>query len=218
MANLGTHLNVAAVVGGGLGLIGLGEWHWSLKQACVTALLVTLGGVLPDIDVDHSKVSKGLFSSIGVGVVLAILDTWNPLPNTGLLLLCMFGLWAAIRWGGWYLFTRHTIHRGIFHSLLALIFFSAVTVGVAYNVVRVGALWAWFSGIAVGLGCFIHLALDEVYSVDFKGSRLKRSFGSALKPWDFRNPLNSLALAAMTGVLVWCLPSARPAWYWFKSL
>ena len=37
------------------------------------------------------------------------------------------------------------------------------------------------SGLFVSVGYVIHLALDEIYSVDLTGARVKRSFGTALK-------------------------------------
>ena len=37
------------------------------------------------------------------------------------------------------------------------------------------------SGLFVSVGYVIHLVLDEIYSVDLTGARVKRSFGTALK-------------------------------------
>ena len=37
------------------------------------------------------------------------------------------------------------------------------------------------TGLFVSVGYVIHLVLDEVYSVDLTGARVKRSFGTALK-------------------------------------
>ena len=37
------------------------------------------------------------------------------------------------------------------------------------------------SGLFVSVGYVMHLVLDEIYSVDLTGARVKRSFGTALK-------------------------------------
>jgi hypothetical protein len=38
-------------------------------------------------------------------------------------------------------------------------------------------------GAAVGIGFFSHLLLDEICSVDLKGARLNKAFGTAMKFW-----------------------------------
>src|SRR6185437_15277555 len=38
-------------------------------------------------------------------------------------------------------------------------------------------------GAAVALGFFSHLLLDEICSVDLKGARLNKAFGTAMKFW-----------------------------------
>lgn len=38
-------------------------------------------------------------------------------------------------------------------------------------------------GIAIGMGFFSHLLLDEMCSVDLKGARLNKAFGTAMKFW-----------------------------------
>lgn len=218
MANLGTHLNVAAVSGSLLAIVAVGEFHWPLEKAAVVGTLVTLGGVLPDIDVDHSKICKGLFSAIGLFVIWILIANWNPLPSTGLLLLVSLVVYLSIRLGGWYLFARYSVHRGLCHSLLATLFFSLVTVYFAHQFAYQEAFWAWIFGLATGTGSLIHLVLDELYSVDVEGRRLKQSFGTALKWFDWRHPWNSCALAAVSGWLIWQAPSANPLLAWCQAL
>jgi hypothetical protein len=43
-------------------------------------------------------------------------------------------------------------------------------------------LRVWMAG-AITVGCLTHLVLDECFSVDLRGQRLKRSFGTAVKLW-----------------------------------
>ena len=79
------------------------------------------------------------------------------------------------------LFARFSVHRGMFHSLLAAIFFGFLATSLTYHLFRLSALGAWMSGLFVSVGYTIHLVLDELYSVDLTGARVKRSFGTALK-------------------------------------
>ena len=79
------------------------------------------------------------------------------------------------------LFARFSVHRGVFHSLLAAAFFGFLTTSLTSHVFRLSPLVAWMSGLFVSAGYMIHLVLDEIYSVDLTGARVKRSFGTALK-------------------------------------
>ena len=96
----------------------------------------------------------------------------------------------SILWGVTYVLVRHVIfklfarfsvHRGVFHSLLAAAFFGFLTTSLMHHVFRLSPLVAWMSGLFVSAGYMIHLVLDEIYSVDLTGARVKRSFGTALK-------------------------------------
>ena len=60
---------------------------------------------------------------------------------------------------------------------------------------------AWLSGGFVFLGGLIHLLLDEIYSVDLRNIKIKRSFGTALKLVDLDNKLLLLAMMIAVAVL-----------------
>ncbi|MGF1805972.1 hypothetical protein L4C31_12055, partial [Aliivibrio sifiae] len=69
---------------------------------------------------------------------------------------------------------------------------------------------------------FIHLLLDEIYSVDLANVRIKRSFGSALKLTDFSNLTLSSFFLIITAVLFWLAPPIESTlttlsdWQFFK--
>ena len=46
---------------------------------------------------------------------------------------------------------------------------------------------AWLTGLFVLIGFIIHLVLDEIYSVDVEGAVIKKSFGTALKLFDYHS-------------------------------
>ena len=78
---------------------------------------------------------------------------------------------------------------------------------ISYHVLAQPAWLAWSHGAAVLLGFIIHLGLDELFSVDLEGARLKRSFGTALKLGDSRRPLsNLLMLIALLVLMPWVPP------------
>jgi hypothetical protein len=80
------------------------------------------------------------------------------------------------------LLMRYTVHRGMFHSIPALLIFT----GAAFLICGSTNLHLrYFKAGGVFLGVFSHLILDEIYSVQWASGRwrFKSSFGTALKLW-----------------------------------
>jgi hypothetical protein len=119
-------------------------------------------------------------------------------------------------------FCRWTVHRGMFHSIPAMLI-AGLVVYLCYPS-RDYALRLYLGG-GVMLGFLSHLVLDELCSVDFMGVRVRfnKFAGSALK---FGSPsysatlftytlLGVLGFLAFQGVPGWLhLPNGwqRPAW------
>ena len=59
-------------------------------------------------------------------------------------------------------------------------------------------------------GYLTHLCLDEAASVDLLGNRVRRSFGTALKPFSVASPWASLAMLAGVLLLAITAPTADP--------
>ena len=112
-------------------------------------------------------------------------------------------------------FARLTVHRGIWHSLLAAVFAALAAVNLLHWLLGQAAEAAWVGGLMVGIGYLAHLALDEAFGVDLLGVRVRRSFGTALKPWSYKDPASSLAMAAAVGLAAWLAPAraiGAPVW------
>ncbi len=208
MADFQTHLNGGILVSGaatvwlhGLGLVPPND------TLALFALGVT-GSLLPDIDADASAPVRATFGVLGAVLAFAwtlpLTDRFLPLE----LALVWCGLFLGVRFLLQALFARLTVHRGIWHSWLAIAFATLATADLAYWLVREPAHSAWLAGAMVGLGYFTHLCLDELSSVDLMSSRVNRSFGTALKPFSLSDPLSSLAMASAVGALAWYAPAA----------
>jgi hypothetical protein len=157
-----------------------------------------MGGVLPDIDADHSTPIQILFSALAV--LLAFFTVFSTagaysIVELSLVWLCVYVL---IRYVACTLFARFTVHRGIFHSLLAAVFFWFLTTAVTYHVFTMPPFNAWLTGCFVCLGYIVHLVLDEIYSVDLMGASIKKSFGTALKLGSITNITATLLLGVVT--------------------
>jgi hypothetical protein len=207
MANFRTHLNggifvsVAAV----LGLHGAGLVESSATLGYFA--LGVAGSLLPDIDADASKPVRAFFDVLGVAVAFAM-----TLPLIGRFLplevaLIWVGVFLCVRYLIFELFARATVHRGIWHSWLGIAAAALATVNIAYWIMGRSAESAWIAGFMVAIGYLTHLILDELYSVDLLNSRVKRSFGTALKPFSLVDPRSSFAMLAAVVALAWVAPA-----------
>jgi hypothetical protein len=208
MADFATHLGWGAV---GAGLAASATYAADIVPAGDLITLTTaglIGSVLPDIDLEKAVPSRLLFTGLGFLLAFVVLFNFKASYSVTELWIIWLAVFALIRFGAYHLFHRTAIHRGIFHSLLAALFFMVVTaVLLAYTVGR-EPIVAWMAGLFVFFGFVIHLALDEIYSVDFAGARIKRSFGSALKLYDSRSLSGS---ALMAGALILALMISPPS-------
>lgn len=206
MANFRTHITLAATGGALLAYAGFKAQWWPLEQALVVCVLTAFGGILPDIDADHSRSNRLIFTLLAVPALVmgaVLLQRWLS-PAT--LLLACAGLYVGVRYVCGALFSRLTVHRGGWHSLLAAVLCTLLASALSFHWLAQPAWLAWSHGVAVLLGFLIHLLLDEIYSVDLEGGRLKRSFGTALKLADVRRPASSLLMLIATVTLVPWLP------------
>lgn len=210
MANFTTHLYGGAAVAS---LSSLGMYSLGLadtRQAQLYFALGTIGGLLPDIDSDSSTPVRGFFALSGVALAFVVsfaLVGKVPLVELGLVWLSVF---CFMRFGVFEVFTRFTVHRGVWHSWLAVFFVAAATTNLAYWFIETPALEAWLSGLFVAVGYVTHLCLDEIASVDLLNSQIKRSFGTALKPFSTASlPSSGLMLVALL-VLIYFAPSFGP--------
>jgi len=81
---------------------------------------------------------------------------------------------------------------------------------IACYLLRWDNLHSWLSGLFIGFGFIVHLLLDEVYSVDLSNRRMKKSFGTALKLYSYKNLTASALMTACTLALVWITPQPQP--------
>lgn len=217
MANFHTHLTYAAAGSGLMSVLVLQVGLVEPRDALSLALVGTIGGILPDIDLQHAYPSRIMFSMLGIlSAFMMIFSLENDMSIVELWLIGMT-TFAVIRWPMWQLFHQYTTHRGSTHSLLAAIFAMFATAALSFHLMEKEPLTAWITGLFIFIGYLIHLLLDELYSVDFMNRRLKRSFGTALKIVDVRNRTNTILLFGAT-LFIWFLtPDATQFFDTLKS-
>ena len=210
MANFATHIGVGTVVSGALATITLAADVVAPENLVAVTLSGVLGSILPDIDLKDSRASRALFSGLAVFFSFCVLFVNAPYYSIAELWLLWLGSFVLVRYGGEAAFHRFSYHRGIWHSIAAALFFWFLTACVFYYMLDRHEGVAWLAGGFLFIGYLSHLILDEIYSVNLLGQRLKRSFGSAFKLVDFKNLGESATVVALALILFLLAPPSKP--------
>ncbi len=199
MANFTTHIAVGTVVSGALATLTLAADVIAPENLLAVTLAGVLGSVLPDIDLKDSRPSQALFGGLAVFLSFAALFTVAYKFSIAEMWLIWLGTLVGVRYGGQAIFHRFSYHRGIWHSILAAVFFWFLTTLIFKLVLNRHEGVAWLAGGFMFIGYMTHLVLDEIYSVDVMGTRIKASFGTAVKLYDGKR-LGETAVVAMATV------------------
>jgi len=210
MANFKTHVAIAAIASTGVAAFIAGLGTVTYGQAAVLAGLGLLGGILPDIDSDNSNAIDIVFNLVSTFFTgIAFLMTYEAYHPLVALIACVV-TFIVVRFPVQWIFAKFTVHRGAFHSILAAFMMGLLFTVVADIMFETGEVIAWFAGLFVTLGYLVHLLLDEIYSVDFSNVRIKKSFGTAVKPLSMEYPVGSVVFAALAGGLYYLTPDIGP--------
>jgi membrane-bound metal-dependent hydrolase YbcI (DUF457 family) len=202
VGNYRQHITFAAALGVAYGwaTFVLAGIHW--LYGSVAALLTTLSGLLPDLDSDTGVELKGFTGILGVLVAVAVwqeMEGVEPPPAFEFQLWAVVGAYVLVRHGLRRALSRMARHRGISHSIPACLVWGAATY-LYYPSDR--HLLRMMMAAAVMLGFFSHLLLDEICSVDLRGVRVNKAFGSAMKLWT-SSPWSTMAIYGLLSYLSW---------------
>lgn len=208
MANFNTHLSTAAVVSGLLSTLCLQVGFVNSDNAMVLILIGTIGGILPDIDLHYSYPSRIIFSVLGIIAALFWVVSEENSRSVVELWLVGLAIYLFTRYGLWRIFNIYTKHRGAIHSIAAAALSGLATTAISYQIFEKSDFLSWLMGFFMFSGFILHLLLDELYSVDFMNRRIKRSFGTALKVVDSKQPYGSGFIVALSLAIWFATPSA----------
>lgn len=206
MANFATHIGAGTVVAGALATLTLAADVVAPENLVAVTMAGVLGSVLPDIDLKDSRPSRLMFAGLAVFFSFVVLFNVATKYSIVEMWILWLGTLILVRYGLHTVFHRLSVHRGIWHSLLAGLFCSVATAVVYYHVLGRHEGVAWLAGGFMMCGYITHLVLDEIYSVDVLDTRIKASFGTALKFIDTRHWKASVAMAAATGLAIYIAP------------
>jgi hypothetical protein len=209
MANFPTHIAIGTIVSGALATVTLAADVVAPENLVAVTLAGVLGSVLPDIDLKDSRPSQAMFSGLAVFASFVVLFTFATRYSVAEMMILWLATLIIVRFGGRNLFYHFSVHRGIWHSLLAGAFCAFVTAGIFYYGLGRHEGVAWLAAGFMFVGYITHLTLDEIYSVDVMDTRIKSSFGTALKFYDHRYPIASGAMAAAVVLAFFITPSTK---------
>lgn len=197
MAGFQTHITVSSLLGVGLAWVGHEHFQLDWGTCAVGGALCSMGGMMPDLDSDSGIPAR---ETLNFAAAVAPMLLFKRLHYIGFDIehMILFGapLYLLIRFGFGAIFRKFTVHRGMFHSIPALVISYLIT----YLLCDEGMTTARiFKASGMALGFFSHLLLDEIWSVKVgaTGPRLKSSFGTALKFFGTKAGANSFCYAAL---------------------
>lgn len=179
MADFKTHITGSALLGTAYGFVAYVQYGVPLAPCMVAGALCTVAGMLPDLDSKSGIPQREMLSFVSVLIPMLMVFRLQDLGLEAEHLVFVSGImYVVIRFGVGALFKKYTKHRGMWHSVPAAVVAALATYLVCLsgdNHIRLFKAWAVF------IGFILHLTLDEIYSVDVMGRRLKKSWGTALK-------------------------------------
>jgi membrane-bound metal-dependent hydrolase YbcI (DUF457 family) len=209
VANFPTHIAIGTMVSGALATVTLAADLVAPENIVAVTLAGMLGSVLPDIDLKDSRPARAVFAGLAVFFSFAVLFSLERRYSIAEMLIMWLGTLLLVRYGAKEIFFRFSYHRGIWHSLLAMVFCALITCWVFYRPLQRDPGVAWLAAGFLSIGFLTHLILDELYSVDVMDTRIKASFGTALKLVDGRHWGHTFAMAVATGLIFLVTPPTK---------
>ncbi len=180
MAGFKTHVTFSSVIGCGYALTGM-TVGMPISTSLVAGGLCGVSGMLPDVDSDSGVPRRETMGFAAAIVPMLLIGRFHEMGfDHDQMVLSTACLYFGIRFGLSRLVGKFSVHRGMWHSIPALLIFA----GLAFLITGSTDLnIKLFKAFAVFLGALSHLILDEIYSVDTSGviPKFKKSIGTAVK-------------------------------------
>lgn len=211
MAGFKTHITVSTACGVAYGWYGATELGLPMPTCLLAGGLCSVSGMLPDLDSDSGVPAKEL-KTFAAAIIPML--AFHRLHANGIsveqMVLAGAPMYLFIRFGLGTLLNRVTIHRGMFHSIPALV----IAAMIAFLICDCGMTTIrFFKAGGVALGFFSHLLLDEIWSVNLtnSGPLIKKSFGTAIKFFGPTLSGNSAAYGLLILVSLLVVQDSQPA-------
>lgn len=209
MANFNTHLIVASTASGLAATTMLGAGIAKPEEVLLYFAAGAVGGLLPDLDSDNSVLLKVMFSVLGVLFSFLAMFTQAKYFSVAELVIIWLLCFLSMNYGLFLAFKKFTVHRGIFHSLPAGVFYGLLATFLSHAYLKFGEVVSWATGFFIFLGYLSHLLLDEIFSVDLSNKKIKKSWGTALKLFERKNIAGTIVMYLAVLLLFFISPSPQ---------
>jgi hypothetical protein len=171
------------VLGCGYAGVLYAGYHVPPATSVVAGAMCGFSGMLPDLDSDYGVPLRETMAFTAATIPMLLVGHFESLRlSHDAMILAAITVYLTVRFGVTNLIRKYTVHRGMFHSIPAMLIFAGLaflmcgTSPFEIRCIKAGGVMAGFMS---------HLMLDELYSIEFKGGRwrLKKSFGTAIKFW-----------------------------------
>jgi hypothetical protein len=183
MAGFRMHVTTSTVLGCGYAGVSYAAYGVPLDTAVVAGALCGFSGMLPDIDSDYGVPLRETMAFTAAVAPMLLVGRFETLAlSHDAMVLVAVAIYLFIRFGVTNMIRKHTVHRGMFHSIPAGLVFA----GIAFLVCGSSPIEIrCYKAGGVLAGFMSQLLLDEIYAVEWKSGRwrFKKSFGTALKLW-----------------------------------
>lgn len=197
MAGFRMHVGTSSALGVGYAAALHTMYGVPMPTATVAGTLCGVAGMLPDLDSDYGIPLREAMSFAAACIPVLLLNRFESLQlSRDSIVLISVGLYLFVRFGVAGMIRKFTVHRGMFHSIPAMLTFGGITYLLTggsppnHRYMMAGGVMGGF---------FSHLLLDEIYAVEFKTGRwrTKKSFGTAIKLWGGNGKSNLAAYAKL---------------------
>jgi hypothetical protein len=220
MANFKGHISTSATLGVAVGVAGYWYFQYDWGAACLASGLTAVGGMLPDLDSDSGIPVRELFGVAGFLVPLLLIGRLQQFNfTTEQMLVVLAAAYLIMRFGVSEIFKRITVHRGMYHSIPAMLIAGLAVFLMHRPDHLLGAdevRKRLYLATGTMIGFLSHLVLDELFAVDLMGGvpKLNQFAGSAMKlksaSW-FATGL-TYAILCTLGYMAWVSVGSPTSW------
>jgi LexA-binding, inner membrane-associated putative hydrolase len=197
MAGFRMHVGTSSALGVGYAGVLHTMYGVPMPTATVAGALCGFAGMLPDLDSDYGVPLREAMSFAAATIPVFLVNRFESLQlSRESMIIIAIGLYLFVRFGIGTMIRKFTVHRGMFHSIPAMLTFGGITY-LLTNGFPTNERYMMAGGVMGGF--FSHLLLDEIYAVEFKTGRwrTKKSFGTAMKLWGGNSKSNFAAYAKL---------------------
>ncbi len=169
MGSFTQHITCSTVTGIVLGGIAY-HTGFSIPTCLLAGGLCSVAGMLPDIDSDTSRsFQECIYLAAGLATILWVHRLLQFNLSQDIIVLNGAGIFLFVRYAVGGFVKKVTSHRGMIHSIPA-----AVLAGELLFFISAGSTpERLLKAFALTLGYFSHLVLDEYFSIDSTGRKLR---------------------------------------------